>query len=38
MSVVVAERKALKQKQDELFQQISRLEMENEFLIKSVLR
>ena len=37
-TVVDAEREALKQKQDELFQQIGRLQVENEFLKKRVLR
>ena len=37
-SVVDQEREALKQKQDKLFQQIGRLQVENEFLKKKVLR
>jgi transposase len=37
-TVVDTEREALKQKQDELFQQIGRLQVENEFLKKRVLR
>lgn len=37
-NVVDDERNALKQKQDELFQQIGRLQVENEFLKKKVLR
>lgn len=37
-SAVDAEREALKQKQDELFQQIGKLQVENDFLKKRVLR
>ena len=37
-SVMDSEREALKAKQDELFQQIGRLQVENEFLKKKVLR
>lgn len=37
-SAVDAEREALKQKQDELFRQIGKLQVENDFLKKRVLR
>lgn len=37
-SAVDAEREALKQKQDELFQQIGKLQVENDFLRRRVLR